>query len=96
MSFEEDVVPIERVAKHFTVSVSAVRAWMRTGIIPRHCYLKIGGTYRFSIPKIMDHLAKENEADSEKEQAAPKTYTPPIKPPVQLEFDFYNNPDRDI
>ena len=40
---EESFVPIEDVAKHFAVSVSTVRAWIRQDLVPA---LKIGGVYR--------------------------------------------------
>ena len=40
-------VPIENVAKHFAVSISTVRAWIRTDKIPSDTYIKVGSTYRF-------------------------------------------------
>jgi len=53
----EPFVPIEELAKHFSVSVSTVRAWIRQGHIPKHAYLKIGNTYRFSISKVVAALS---------------------------------------
>lgn len=49
------LVTIEGVAEHFVVSVQTVRTWVRTGVIPKHTYLKIGNTYRFDL----DQLAAE-------------------------------------
>lgn len=50
-------VPIEELAKHFAVSVSTVRAWIRQGHIPKHAYLKIGNTYRFQVSKVVAALS---------------------------------------
>jgi excisionase family DNA binding protein len=47
---------IEEVAKHYTVSVSTIRSWVRTGDIPKNTYIKIGQTYRFRIPLIDEAL----------------------------------------
>jgi len=76
----EPFVPIEELAKHFAVSVSTVRAWIRQGHIPKHAYLKIGNTYRFSISKVvaaLSHTPKEEPAELV-EQVDPN----------QLAFDF--------
>ena len=76
----EPFVPIEELAKHFAVSVSTVRAWIRQGHIPKHAYLKIGNTYRFSISKVvaaLAHTPKEEPAELV-EQVDPN----------QLAFDF--------
>jgi len=56
---EQDKSPyanIEEVAKHYTVSVSTIRAWVRGEIIPKNTYIKIGQTYRFRIPLIDEAL----------------------------------------
>tara|TARA_R110002167_G_scaffold17356_4_gene66330 strand:+ start:2678 stop:2908 length:231 start_codon:yes stop_codon:yes gene_type:complete len=42
-------VPIEGVAKYFSISVSTVRSWMRKGEIPANTYIKVGSTYRFNL-----------------------------------------------
>jgi len=84
-------VPIESVAKHFMVSISTARAWVRQGHIPPDTYLKIGNTYRFDLQKVVDaltnrqHLKQKPIVVSEKEG----------KEPQQLELDF-GNPDEDI
>ena len=46
---EESFVPIEGVAKHFSVSISTVRAWIRQSLVPS---LKIGGVYSFKISEV--------------------------------------------
>jgi hypothetical protein len=50
-------VPIEECAKHFTVSVSTIRSWIRQGFIPKDTYLKIGLTYRFDLAAIIKALS---------------------------------------
>jgi excisionase family DNA binding protein len=85
----EPFVPIEELAKHFTVSVSTVRAWVRQGHIPKDTYLKIGNTYRFNVSKVVDALST---APKDKLNV-PKTEDPHA--PVQLELAF-TNPDEDI
>jgi uncharacterized protein YjcR len=49
-------VPIENVAKHFAVSISTVRAWIRTDKIPSDTYIKVGSTYRFKLPELEAEL----------------------------------------
>jgi|TARA_R110000822_G_scaffold138106_2_gene275636 excisionase family DNA binding protein len=87
----EPFVPIEELAKHFTVSVSTVRAWVRQGHITKDTYLKIGNTYRFNISKVVDALSTNTPKD---EPEVPKIVEAPDAP-VQLELVF-NDPDEDI
>lgn len=49
-------IPIEDVAKHFSVSVSTIRAWVRQGHIPKTTYIKVGNTYRFRLDAVVEHL----------------------------------------
>ncbi len=49
-------VPIENVANHFAVSISTVRAWIRTNKIPSDTYIKVGSTYRFKLPELEAEL----------------------------------------
>lgn len=86
----EPFVPIEDLAKHFTVSISTVRAWVRQGLIPKETYIKVGNTYRFSVSKVVEALTSAPKDEPEKVEATieePNT-------PVQLELDL--NPDKDI
>jgi len=55
----EPFVPIEGVAKHFAVSISTIRAWLRQGHIPKNTYVKIGNTYRFKLPAVVEALTAE-------------------------------------
>ena len=90
----EPFVPIEDLAKRFTVSVSTVRAWVRQGFIPKDTYLKIGNTYRFNVSKVVEALSNIPKDEPEMPKAeAPVTPETPV--PVQLELAF-NNPDDDI
>lgn len=49
-------VPIEELAKHFSVSVSTIRMWVRNKHIPEDTYVNIGNTYRFSIDDVTEAL----------------------------------------
>jgi len=94
MNTTEPLVPIEDVAKHFAVSVSTIRAWLRQGLIPQDSYIKVGSTYRFSIPKMVEGLVAQQKDDV---QPAPVPIISALETestPVQLELDF-NNPDED-
>lgn len=86
----EPFVPIEELAKHFTVSISTVRAWVRQGLIPPETYIKIGNTYRFSISKVVAALTKTPKDDVEV-----PVKVEVLNAPIQLELDF-NDPDKDI
>jgi excisionase family DNA binding protein len=45
-------VLIEDLAKHFVVSVSTVRTWVRNGTIPKSTYMKVGHIYRFNLADV--------------------------------------------
>ena len=60
----EPFVPIEDVAKHFSVSISTVRAWVRQKHIPEDAYFKIGKTYRFRVGDVADALTKVTSEDT--------------------------------
>ena len=64
-SMNEHFVPIDNVAKHFSVSVSTVRAWVRQGHIPEDTYVKIGNTYRFRVGDVLTALMKVSSKRSE-------------------------------
>jgi excisionase family DNA binding protein len=51
-------VPIEKVARHFTVSVSTIRAWVRQNKVPSDTYIKVGNTYRFNLDAVEAALIK--------------------------------------
>ena len=63
----EPFVPIEQLAKHFTVSVSTIRSWVRHKNIPTDTYIKVGSTYRFSISKVADALRSQEQESTKNE-----------------------------
>ena len=87
---DEPFVPIEVVAKHFTVSVSTVRAWIRQHLIPS---LKVGGVYRFKISEVEAALVALG--GSSIKEAVDGSLTVAANPnDPQMSFNF--NPDEDI
>ena len=58
----EQFVPIEEVSKHFSVSISTIRACIRQQHIPKSAYLKVGNTYRFRISDVTKALKPEEES----------------------------------
>tara|TARA_R110000803_G_C11900227_1_gene311997 strand:+ start:522 stop:830 length:309 start_codon:yes stop_codon:yes gene_type:complete len=66
-------VPIEDLSKHFSVSVSTIRAWVRQGHIPKDTYIKVGNTYRFSIDDVSIALTKAAGNTTKKSTSATAT-----------------------
>tara|TARA_X000001382_G_scaffold130935_3_gene127986 strand:+ start:6527 stop:6769 length:243 start_codon:yes stop_codon:yes gene_type:complete len=56
MISEEPFVTIDNVAKHFSVSKSTVRGWVRENRIPKDTYIRIGNTLRFKISGVSEAL----------------------------------------
>ena len=79
-SHESPFVTIEAVAKYFDVSTSTVRMWVRTGVVPKGCYVKLGRTYRYNLLQLVDKLMHAQQD----EVIAP----PPESAPEQLELDL--------
>jgi excisionase family DNA binding protein len=73
-------VPIEKVARHFTVSVSTIRAWVRQNKVPSGTYIKVGNTYRFNLDAVEAALVEARSAEEFDDK--------------QLELDF--DADEDI
>ena len=61
----EPFVPIEDVAKYFSVSISTIRAWVRQNQIPKDTYIKVGNTYRFCVDDVANALTKTKDTDEE-------------------------------
>ncbi len=78
----EQLVPIEDVAKHFGVSLSTTRKWVRDGVIPENTYIKIGHTQRFALASIAEALLK---GSADEEESAEEGFNP-------TDFD----PDEDV
>lgn len=72
---EDNYVAIDKIADHLQVSVSTVRSWVRTGVLPDTTYLKIAKTYRFQLPAVINALRAYNTAKTAKltsvEEATP-------------------------
>lgn len=81
---DESFVPIEELAKHFAVSISTVRTWIRSGLIPA---LKLGGVYRFKISEVEAALRKISGSE---QQEAVSTQQEPVQT-----VDVFN-PDEDL
>ena len=58
-------VPIEDVAKYFSVSISTIRAWVRQNQIPKDTYIKIGNTYRFCVDDVANALTIAEDPEEE-------------------------------
>jgi len=85
MSEVEAYVPVEDVAEHLSVKVSTIRQWVSKGFIPKSTYIKVGYTYRFSIPAVIEAL-KQEEPSTDHEQEGQITES--------LELDF--NEEQDL
>ena len=84
MTDTNEFVSIEDLAKHFTVSVSTARAWVRKGEIPKNTYIKIGKTYRFKLDAVVQALL--GDQTEKKEQ--------PISPaPVEEILESFEDDD---
>jgi excisionase family DNA binding protein len=88
---EESFVPIEAVAKHFAVSISTVRAWIRQDLVPS---LKLGGVYRFKLSEVEQALRKLHGGELVKETVDGTIVTKQKADDPQLALNF--NPDDDI
>jgi excisionase family DNA binding protein len=88
---DESFVPIEDVAKHFAVSVSTVRAWIRQDLIPS---LKIGGVYRFKISEVEVAIRKLTGGQAIQEEVDGSLKVAVDPKDTQLALNF--NPDDDI
>ena len=89
----ERFVPIEELAKHFTVSVSTIRSWVRQGHIPPDTYIKVGNTYRFSVSSVADALTSaESEPQTDSTVAETpildETYEGVVEDDLQLSLDL--------
>jgi hypothetical protein len=77
----EPLVPIESLARTLTVSITTVRSWVRTGLIPGDMYVKIGNTYRFDKEAIINHFKPMQKNPVVAEPA-------PQADPRQMELNF--------
>jgi hypothetical protein len=85
-------VTIEDLANIFAVSISTARAWVRTGAIPKNTYIKIGHTYRFNLPRVVEALTEQVEAEKQENAAVGAVGAVGVivaeEGPEQLELDL--------
>lgn len=60
----EPYVTIEDAAKHFSVSISTLRNWMRHGYIPEESYIRIENVLRFKISGVAAALVTVKSEES--------------------------------
>jgi len=84
---EPKYVPIEDVAKHFSVSVSTIRAWVRQDQIPQDTYIRVGNTYRFCIPDISEALTTKKTETVEEPVAQMSTQEETVGSKVATDED---------
>ena len=86
----ERFVPIEELAKHFTVSVSTIRSWVRQGHIPADTYIKVGNTYRFSVSSVSNALTSvESEPQNDSMVSEAPVYEDAVEDEsLQLELNL--------
>jgi excisionase family DNA binding protein len=78
-------VPVEDVAEHLSVKVSTIRQWVNKGFIPKSTYIKVGYTYRFNIPAVVEALKQDEPSDTHEAEG---------QITQQLELDF--NEEQDL
>ena len=61
----EPFVTIDDVAKHFSVSQTTVRNWVKHKHIPEEAFMKIGHTYRFRLSDVVTAVMKASSKRSE-------------------------------
>jgi len=79
----DSYVPIEELAQYLSVKAKTIRQWIAKGYIPSETYIKVGYTYRFSIPQVVAALKQE----------APPTEDKLENEPVQQKLDFCEEDD---
>jgi excisionase family DNA binding protein len=77
----ESYVPVEEVADYLSVKISTIRQWVSKGFIPKSTYIKVGYTYRFNIPAVIEALIQDEEK------------TDPTQITEQLDLNFNNEED---
>lgn len=77
----ESYVPVEEVADYLSVKVSTIRQWVNKGFIPKSTYIKVGYTYRFNLPAVIEALRQEEPVPDQTQITE------------QLELDFDEDDD---
>ena len=68
MSATDKYVPIDVMAEYLSLKPNTLRTWVRMGFIPKSTYIKVGNTYRFSVPEVVEALKKDDPAEAETRQ----------------------------
>jgi len=66
MPTEPSYVTLKHAAKHFKVSLSTFRSWVRSGAVPKDSYIRMGSIYRFNLSAVAAALQAHEEAAQEK------------------------------
>lgn len=82
---DSEYLTIEQTAKRYQVSVSTVRVWIRSEIVP---YLKLGGVYRLK-PTDVEAAFRLREKEA---KTAPQQVTAVLAPDEAVEI----TPDQDM
>lgn len=95
MTAKTGYVTVEALAKHFSVSISTIRAWLRQGYIPADTYIKIGTTYRFSPDKVEAALVSKTQEDLAAEDQDEEVVTQTSEDQMEFPFDADQDPTVD-
>ena len=72
---EATLVPIEELATQLHLKPTTLRSWVRNGLIPKSCYIRVGNTYRFDVAKVVFALRADQQLE---EGEAPAEYATPV------------------
>lgn len=89
-------VPIEDLSKHFSVSVSTIRGWVRKGHIPKDTYIKVGNTYRFSIEDVSSALTKQHQETASFNEAMGVSIEVVASDAMEASVEYLNEGDGDV
>ena len=67
-NIEKKYVPIDVIAEFLSLKPNTLRTWVRMGFIPKSIYIKVGNTYRFNIPEVVEALKQDDPANLELRQ----------------------------
>ena len=87
---EEPFVGIEEVAKHFSVAVSTVRAWLKQDLIPS---IKVGKILRFKLSEVEKAMQSLHGGELVREESDGSLTVVPAKDDPQMAINFNLNDD---
>jgi hypothetical protein len=86
MSDDPRWVRIDAVATQLDVTVGTVRYWLRRGLVPAHCYCKIGQTYRFDMEALLIAFRPQPRVAAVDEEQLPLQLEEPVPAPEHRPF----------